>query len=123
MLLNSHTSWIHQNLVLMEHDMMLYANEWQETMCLPVSSVHVYAPLSPQTSLKEHKFKNKIKNFRTVTANFYPWGPSECSPLDNCTVHTPRKMALLISTRAVPRGIPLKISFEKEFYIVFKMLV
>lgn len=120
MLLNSHTSWIHQNLVLMEHDMMLYANEWQETMCLPVSSVHVYAPLSPQTSLKEHKFKNKIKNFRTVTANFYPWGPSECSPWTTAQFTHPGKWPCLFPPEQFHVGFHLKFHLKRSFISFLK---
>lgn len=92
---------------------------------VPSFSAHVHAPLSPQTSLLKHKFKNKIiKTFRMMTAdlkpNVEPFRTWESVP--NCVVPISMKTVPPTFTRRVPHGVPVKISFEKEFYIIFKII-
>lgn len=44
-----------------------------DTHVVHISSVHVGTPMSHRTSLAKHKFKGKIKNFKTAVRGVIPW--------------------------------------------------
>lgn len=63
-LLSSHALWVHLNSVLMGHP-ECYVQVGLQRMVVPLSSAHVRAPSSHQTSLTKHSSKDKIvRNFK-----------------------------------------------------------
>lgn len=71
------------------------AQRMAEMLVAHVTSVHTHAPLTHQTALTRHRFKNKIiKNFKMPTAEHslkqalnQAWGPSKCGPYMTAWLH------------------------------------
>lgn len=66
-----------------------------------ISSAH--APLAQQTSPTNHRFKSKIKTFKTAQQSIKPnLGPSECKTLYNCKGGTSVMLAMFGRTNEEP---------------------